>query len=103
MLIKGTTQGAIAINKGQVILTLPKLNWNLVYGTNALHINPNVSYVEVFIGLENIFKLFRFDVLGSYQNGHSRQYTYRIGFDGLLCVSVNSMHFSKKKKIINDY
>ena len=80
-----------------------KLSWNLVYGTNALHINPNVNYAEVFIGLENIFRLFRFDVLGSYQNGHSPQYTYRIGFDGLLGASVNSLRFSKKKKIINDY
>ena len=46
---------------------------------------------------------YRFDVLGSYQNGHSPQYTYRIGFDGLLGASVNSLRFSKKKKIINDY
>ena len=80
-----------------------KLNWNLVYGTNALHINPKVNYAEVFIGLENIFKLFRFDVLASYQNGYLPQYTYRIGFDGLLGESINAMRFSKKKKIINDY
>ena len=35
-----------------------KLNWNLVGGTNAYFIKENDRYEEVFVGLENIFKIF---------------------------------------------
>jgi hypothetical protein len=82
---------------------LKKLNWNLVDGTNALYINPSTKYAEVFFGLENIFKLFRFDVVAGYQNGHIPVYTYRVGFGGLLGSSINSMRFSKTKKVINEW
>ena len=75
-----------------------KLNWNLVYGTNALYINPGTQYAEVFAGLENIFKLFRFDVVEGFQNGQKPIYTYRIGFDGLLGSALNLKRFGKSKK-----
>ena len=80
-----------------------KLNWNLVDGTNALYINPNTQYAEVFVGLENIFKLLRFDVVGGFQNGHKPNYTYRIGFDGLLGSAINLKRFGKRKKVINEW
>ena len=82
---------------------LKKLNWHLVDGTNALYINPNRKYAEVFAGLENIFKLLRFDVVAGFQNGFKPVYTYRIGFDGLLGSAINSRRFSKNKKVIDEW
>ncbi len=61
-----------------------RLNWNLVAGTNAFYVNGNNNYVEVFGGLENIFKLLRIDVVGSYLNGNTGQVAVRIGLGGLL-------------------
>src|SRR5580658_6094743 len=59
-------------------------NWNLVGGTNAFYVNPINNYVEAFGGLENIFKLFRVDLVGSWLNGHYNQTGIRFGLDGLL-------------------
>ncbi|MEO8414035.1 MAG: DUF5686 and carboxypeptidase regulatory-like domain-containing protein [Ginsengibacter sp.] len=80
-----------------------KLNWYLVDGTNALYIDPATKYAEVFVGLENIFKLLRIDVVAGFQNSRQPVYTYRLGFDGLLGSSINSMRFSKRKKVINEW
>ncbi len=52
-----------------------RLNWYLVGGSNALYINKDDYYVEVFAGLENIgFKMFRFgriDFVAGYESGRS--------------------------------
>jgi len=61
-----------------------RLNWYLVAGSNAFYVNRDNSYVEAFGGLENIFKLFRVDVIASYLNGHYGQTGVRIGFGGLI-------------------
>ena len=61
-----------------------RLNWYLVAGTNAFYVNSNNNYVEVFAGLENILKLFRVDVVGSYLNGSNGQVAVRIGLGGLV-------------------
>jgi len=61
-----------------------RLKWNLVAGTNAFYVNQDNNYVEVFAGLENIFKLFRVDVVGSYLNGNNGQIAVRLGLGGLL-------------------
>lgn len=61
-----------------------RLNWHLVGGSNAFYVNRNNNYVEVFGGLENIFKLLRVDLVGSYLNGHYNQTGIRIGLGGLL-------------------
>lgn len=61
-----------------------RLNWNLVAGTNAFYVNGNNNYVEVFGGIENIFKLFRVDVVGSYLNGKNGQVAVRVGLGGLF-------------------
>jgi len=61
-----------------------RLNWNLVAGSNAFYVNSNNNYAEVFAGLENILKLFRVDVVGSYLNGNKGQVAVRIGLGGLL-------------------
>ena len=61
-----------------------RLNWNLVAGSNAFYVNSNNNYVEIFAGLENILKIFRVDVVGSYLNGNNGQVAVRIGLGGLL-------------------
>ena len=61
-----------------------RLNWNLVGGSNAFYVNSTNNYVEVFGGLENIFKFFRVDLIGSYLNGHNGQFGVRIGLGGVL-------------------
>lgn len=50
-----------------------KLNWFLVSGTNQLFLNNGNHYAEYFLGLENIFKIFRIDaVQGKNSSGESR-------------------------------
>lgn len=78
-----------------------RLNWNLVEGVNALYINPNTRYSEVFVGLENIFKLFRIDAVVGFENGFKPVYTYRIGFGGLLGNAINAERFKITQKIID--
>ncbi len=66
------------------------LKWNLVGGANAFYVNLNNNYFEIFGGLENILKLFRVDLVGSYLNGKTGQLALRVGFGGLLGGAVSS-------------
>ncbi|MBS1600499.1 MAG: carboxypeptidase-like regulatory domain-containing protein [Bacteroidetes bacterium] len=61
-----------------------RLKWNLVAGSNAFYVNKDNNYVEIFGGLENIFKIMRVDVVGAYLNGRAGQVTLRVGFGGLF-------------------
>lgn len=61
-----------------------RLNWHLVAGSNAFYVNRDNNYVEVFAGLENIFKIVRVDVVASYLNGKKGEVGIRVGFGGLL-------------------
>jgi hypothetical protein len=61
-----------------------------VIGSNALYINQSNNFVEVFAGLENIFKLFRVDVIGSWQNGIPDHVGVRVGFDGLFGSAIGN-------------
>jgi hypothetical protein len=61
-----------------------RLKWYLVGGANAFYVNPTNNYVEIFGGIENIFKLMRVDFVGSYLNGANGQFGVRIGFGGLF-------------------
>jgi hypothetical protein len=61
-----------------------RLNWNLVAGANALYINNNSNYVELFAGLENILKIFRVDAVVSFENGKQANTGIRIGAGGIL-------------------
>lgn len=65
-----------------------RLNWHLVGGSNAFYVNRNNNYVEVFAGLENIFKVLRVDVVGSYLNGNKGTVAVRVGLGGLLGGSI---------------
>lgn len=61
-----------------------RLKWNLVAGSNAFYVNRGNNYVEVFAGIENIFKVVRVDLVGSYLNGNKGVVAFRIGLGGLL-------------------
>lgn len=67
-----------------------RLNWNLVAGTNAFYVNKNSNYVEVFAGLENILKIFRVDVVSSFQEGKYATTGVRIGAGGLIGGAVST-------------
>ena len=79
---------------------LKKWNWRLVEGGNALYISKDQKYAEVFVGLENIFKLFRVDVVAGFQPGFKPTYVYRIGFGGLLGDALNQVRFTRTRKIV---
>jgi hypothetical protein len=65
-----------------------RLNWNLVAGTNTFFVNQNNNYSEAFIGLENIFKVFRIDFVAAAQNGRPGITGIRIGTGGLIGASI---------------
>ena len=72
---------------GMITNKLPgfrRLKWNLVAGSNAFYVNQSNNYIEVFGGLENIFKLIRIDLVGSYLNGRNGQLGLRFGLGGFL-------------------
>jgi Family of unknown function (DUF5686) len=61
-----------------------KLNWNLVAGGNAFYVRENNNYIEGFAGIENIFKVLRVDVVGSWLNGRTGMVGLRLGLGGLI-------------------
>ena len=80
-----------------------RLNWNLVEGANALYIQPDTKYAEIFLGIENIFKGIRIDAVMGLQNGMKPVFTYRVGFGGILGDTFNLLRFSRHDKIINEW
>ncbi|GAB4091769.1 DUF5686 and carboxypeptidase regulatory-like domain-containing protein [Flaviaesturariibacter terrae] len=63
---------------------IQKLKWNLVTGANALYYAPGRTYIEPFVGLENILRVFRFDfILGIEDNGKVR-HDFRLGLSSSL-------------------
>lgn len=80
---------------------LKKWNWHLVEGMNALYISPEQHHLELFIGLENIFKVLRVDLLMRLQDGYKPALTYRIGFGGLIGDALNARRFVRHEKIIS--
>jgi len=65
-----------------------RLNWNLVVGGNAFFINENRNYSEIFLGLENILKIFRVDYVVSFQETRMGYRAIRIGTGGLIGSSI---------------
>lgn len=55
-----------------------KLNWNLVAGVAFLSL-PTENYFEWHFGFENIFRIFRIDLVTGYQKGSPRQSELRLG------------------------
>lgn len=71
--------------KGMLTNKIPvirKLNLYLVAGGNGFYYRQN-NYFELFAGLDNIFKQFRFDFVRSYLNGKHWQNEFRIGLSRL--------------------
>ena len=60
-----------------------RLNWNLVAGANAIYVDKNYNYSEVFVGLENVLKIFRIDVVRSFVNGSVNATHIKIGTGGI--------------------
>ena len=67
-----------------------RLNWNLVAGGNAFYVNKNSNYVEVFAGLENVFKILRVDFVAAYVNGKKGTTGIRIGTGGVIGGNVQA-------------
>lgn len=65
-----------------------RLNWFLVGGSNAFFVNKDNNYVEIFAGLENVFRILRVDVVGSYLNGKNGTVALRLGFGGVFGNSI---------------
>jgi hypothetical protein len=63
---------------------LNKLKWNLVTGTNTFYVNQDNYYVEAFVGLENILKIFRVDFVTATQAQPGNNYGVRIGLGGVI-------------------
>lgn len=80
-----------------------KWNWHLVEGVNALYMAPGTGYMEVFAGLENIFKFLRVDAVMSLQQGYKPVFTYRIGLGGLMGDAITIGRLNKRPKIINPW
>ena len=55
-----------------------KFNWFLVGGVSYLHVNNKVDYTEAIIGIENIFKVMRVDLINGYQKGEPTRTGVRI-------------------------
>ncbi|WP_447639903.1 MULTISPECIES: DUF5686 and carboxypeptidase regulatory-like domain-containing protein [Chitinophagaceae] len=70
---------------------LRTLNWNLVAGSNAFYVNSKNNYVEVFMGVENIFKAARIDFIQSFLNGSEHQFGVRLGFGGIFSNSKSNL------------
>lgn len=60
-----------------------KLNWHLVGGAHVLYTDKSKEYIELTVGLENIFKIMRVDFVSSYQRGQAvgTAFRFRIGFN----------------------
>ena len=60
------------------------LNWHLVAGTNTFYVTPENNHVELFVGLENILKIFRIDWVTGFDRGKYTGQGIRLGFGGLI-------------------
>jgi hypothetical protein len=81
---------------------LNKLKWNMVVGTNSFYVNRNSNYAELFVGLENIFKLFRVDMVWGFENGKQGRAEMRIGTGGILGGNVKAANgFGNRERSIS--
>ncbi len=61
-----------------------KLNWNLVAGSDAFYVNKKTNYIEVYGGIENIFKILRIDAIAGYEPGRPVITGIRFSAGGLM-------------------
>lgn len=67
-----------------------RLKWNMVLGGNLLYAREDNKYAEAFVGLENIFKIFRLDYIIAYRENMKPMMGVRIGGGGLLGGALNN-------------
>jgi hypothetical protein len=65
------------------------LNLFFVTGASALYIKPGTKYYEAYFGIENIFKLFRFDFVQGFEQNGGRPSGFRISMPFLRMGSNN--------------
>jgi hypothetical protein len=71
--------------KGFITNKIPgikKLNLYLLTGINTCYVNKNFHYFEWFVGVDNLFKVFRVDYVFSYLPGRPLQTALRLGITG---------------------
>jgi len=59
-----------------------RLNWYLVAGSNAFYAGSDKQYMEVFAGLENLFKIARLDWVWGFDKSHMAMTGIRLGIKG---------------------
>ena len=64
-------------------------------GSNTFYVNDKNYYVEVFVGLENIFKLLRVDFVTGYQSLPGNKVGLRMGMGGALGALAESVRFER--------
>lgn len=75
-----------------------RLKWHLLGGTNTFFVDKDNHYVDFFVGLENIFKVFRLDWVVAVQDGKKGRTGIRLGYGGLLGGAVNQDGPEKGKR-----
>jgi hypothetical protein len=73
--------------KGFITNKIPgikKLNLYLLTGLNTCYVNQDLRYFEWFVGVDNLFKIFRVDYIFSYLPGRPMQSALRLGVTGNL-------------------
>jgi hypothetical protein len=61
-----------------------KLNWFLVTGSNFLYLQNHDNYAEVFVGLENVFKVGRIDFVKSFTKENWNTTGIRYSLSGMI-------------------
>jgi hypothetical protein len=64
-----------------------RLNWYFVGGVNGFWLPSTAHYEELFLGLENIFKVGRADMVWSFDQGRFRGAYFRFSVRGILSAS----------------
>ena len=80
---------------------IKKWNWGLITGMHSYYISNANHYEELYVGLENIFKLMRVDFVSAYQNGRYVNSALVFGAGGVLSGGLNNRGngLSRKRSI----
>ena len=80
---------------------IKKWNWGLITGLHSYYISNANHYEELYVGLENIFKLMRVDFVSAYQNGRYVNSALVFGAGGVLSGGLNNRGnaLSRKRSI----
>ena len=75
-----------------------RLKWHLLGGSNAFYVDGKNNYADFFVGLENIFKIFRLDWVVAFQDGKKGSTGVRLGYGGLLGGAIDQDGPDKGKR-----